>query len=72
MGYHSECAGKQKFEERAAAHKALRNAKRKGLDMNAYCCDYCQHFHIGNRVNKKLKENVDKYFRQENKKLKTL
>lgn len=71
MGYHSECAGKLSFPDRVSATKAMRRAQEKGRDMNAYCCKYCRLFHIGNRTNKKQKEIVDKYFREQNKRLKT-
>lgn len=47
------CTGKQSFDTKALAERvATLSSGRRSAPMNAYKCQFCGKYHIGNRVSK--------------------
>lgn len=66
MGYITECSGKFKFPDFAAARKSIR----KGNKATPYRCRFCQEIHIGTpRRSKNERQTVDKFWKNMNKKI---
>lgn len=54
-----QCVGKQAFETRNEANKAVRNMNRMGKTQRAYLCPHCRKFHHGTDRTKSFRRNKD-------------